>query len=286
MARLFGVMGVFLAAWAANVGSFASAQDAYLTRIETRPFYGATVTIEEGVRVFRPLPPTRQMIINPSQGPLHLSFTGDDRSGESGGGYASNNNGYAAETSSNYSDQSTAFYGDGGNIGAGGSARSDSSYTTKGKRLRGFPAHGVRVNGQHAFAYTSAADAQSQSAYQVRQKMAQHPSQRYPAHGFRYRADAAVPRHMPPMASGVSQNRQAYQQRRYAMPNVTVHRPIMRPPATIVVRSPIFMAQPSHRIGAATRMAPAHANQGHGGPAGRMGSGHMGMGMGGMGRGR
>jgi hypothetical protein len=27
------------------------------TRIEPRPFYGATVSVEEGVRVFRPLPP-------------------------------------------------------------------------------------------------------------------------------------------------------------------------------------------------------------------------------------
>ena len=35
------------------------------TRIETRPFYGATVTVEEGVRVFRPLPPHNCVIINP-----------------------------------------------------------------------------------------------------------------------------------------------------------------------------------------------------------------------------
>ena len=35
------------------------------TRIEPRPFYGATVTLEEGVRVFRPLPPHRRVIINP-----------------------------------------------------------------------------------------------------------------------------------------------------------------------------------------------------------------------------
>ena len=36
------------------------------TRIETRPFYGATVTIEEGVRVFRPLPRHDRVIINPN----------------------------------------------------------------------------------------------------------------------------------------------------------------------------------------------------------------------------
>ncbi len=35
------------------------------TRVETRPFYGATVTLEEGVRVFRPLPPHERVIINP-----------------------------------------------------------------------------------------------------------------------------------------------------------------------------------------------------------------------------
>lgn len=47
----------------------------YTTRIETRPFYGATVTLEEGVRVFRALPPERQVIINPEgRTPLYLGF--------------------------------------------------------------------------------------------------------------------------------------------------------------------------------------------------------------------
>ena len=36
------------------------------TRIEPRPFYGATVTIEAGVRVFRPLPPHDRVIIDPT----------------------------------------------------------------------------------------------------------------------------------------------------------------------------------------------------------------------------
>jgi len=53
---------------------FASAEEAYTTRIEPRPFYGATVTIEEGVRVFRPLPPERQVIINPNRTPISLGF--------------------------------------------------------------------------------------------------------------------------------------------------------------------------------------------------------------------
>ncbi len=52
-----------------------SAAATSLTRIETRPFYGATVTLEEGVRVFRPLPPHRHIIINPDgQTPLNLTI--------------------------------------------------------------------------------------------------------------------------------------------------------------------------------------------------------------------
>lgn len=44
-------------------------------RIETRAFYGAVVTREAGVRVYRPLPPTSKMIINPGgKTPLNLSF--------------------------------------------------------------------------------------------------------------------------------------------------------------------------------------------------------------------
>jgi hypothetical protein len=43
----------------------AAAEPAHTTRIETRPYYGAVVTVEHGVRVFRPLPPTDHLIINP-----------------------------------------------------------------------------------------------------------------------------------------------------------------------------------------------------------------------------
>jgi hypothetical protein len=35
------------------------------TRIETRPYYGAVVTVEQGVRVWRPLPPHGHVIIDP-----------------------------------------------------------------------------------------------------------------------------------------------------------------------------------------------------------------------------
>jgi hypothetical protein len=51
------------------------ATEATTTRIETRPFYGATVTLEAGVRVFRPLPPHSKVIINPNgRTPVNLGF--------------------------------------------------------------------------------------------------------------------------------------------------------------------------------------------------------------------
>lgn len=63
------------AAAAVVVTAPAFAQDAYTTRIEPRAFYGATVTIEEGVRVFRPLPAQRHVIINPGGAtPLSLGY--------------------------------------------------------------------------------------------------------------------------------------------------------------------------------------------------------------------
>jgi hypothetical protein len=43
----------------------AVATEAVTTRIEPRPYYGAVVTIEQGVRVWRPLPPHDRIIINP-----------------------------------------------------------------------------------------------------------------------------------------------------------------------------------------------------------------------------
>ncbi|MEM1306717.1 MAG: hypothetical protein AAGG99_04260 [Pseudomonadota bacterium] len=54
----------------------AYAGDAKTTRIEPRPYYGAVATIEHGVRVLRPLPPTRHVIINPGHRTrLNLSET-------------------------------------------------------------------------------------------------------------------------------------------------------------------------------------------------------------------
>ena len=57
---------------AALVGSV-HAQTAQTTRIETRPVYGAIVTVEHGVRVYRPVPPTQHLIVNPDKAPLVLN---------------------------------------------------------------------------------------------------------------------------------------------------------------------------------------------------------------------
>jgi uncharacterized membrane protein YgcG len=79
----------FIAALLTIAGSAtaAVAGEAETIRIEPRPFYGATVTLEAGVRVYRPLPPTRRVIVNPGGStPLNLSFKDvrivDERSGE------------------------------------------------------------------------------------------------------------------------------------------------------------------------------------------------------------
>lgn len=45
--------------------SSASAQDSTTTRILPYNAYGATVTVEHGVRVFRPLPADGHVIVNP-----------------------------------------------------------------------------------------------------------------------------------------------------------------------------------------------------------------------------
>ena len=59
-----------------SIAAPAALAEAVTTRIETRPFYGATVTLEEGVRVFRPLPRHDRVIINPGGlTPLSLSYS-------------------------------------------------------------------------------------------------------------------------------------------------------------------------------------------------------------------
>ncbi len=61
---------VVAATLAASVPALAQSQT---IRIEPRPYYGAVVTIEQGVRVWRPLPPTSHMIINPTGAPVSLN---------------------------------------------------------------------------------------------------------------------------------------------------------------------------------------------------------------------
>jgi hypothetical protein len=72
--RVLGLLPL-AAATAALIGP-AQAQTAQTTRIETRPIYGAVVTIEHGVRVYRPVPPTERLIVNPDKAPLVLNVEG------------------------------------------------------------------------------------------------------------------------------------------------------------------------------------------------------------------
>lgn len=54
------IAAALMGAAAAHAGSGAST-----TRVVPDDVYGATVTVEEGVRVFRPLPSDRHVIVNP-----------------------------------------------------------------------------------------------------------------------------------------------------------------------------------------------------------------------------
>ncbi len=76
-------MGVFKilmlggAVAAATVLGPAIAEQAQTTRIVTEPQYGAIVTVEHGVNVYRPVPPTQHLIVNPQgKTPLVLSIDG------------------------------------------------------------------------------------------------------------------------------------------------------------------------------------------------------------------
>jgi len=52
----------------------ARAEDSSVTRILPYNIYGATVTVEHGVRVYRPLPPEGHTIVNPgNRTPLTLN---------------------------------------------------------------------------------------------------------------------------------------------------------------------------------------------------------------------
>lgn len=73
-----------LAAGAVLVSAHAASAQS-LTRIEPHGFYGATISIEEGVRVFRALPPTSHMIINPG-GKTPVNITLMDGGGQQAAG--------------------------------------------------------------------------------------------------------------------------------------------------------------------------------------------------------
>lgn len=87
----------------ATLGSSHAVAADGLVRIEPRPYYGAVITMEQGVRVYRPLPNQSLTIINPNQTPINLSFSrtvehraaenvsssgGDGSGGSYGGGVA------------------------------------------------------------------------------------------------------------------------------------------------------------------------------------------------------
>jgi hypothetical protein len=95
------VIGVL--AFAVSAGG--AAAQSFTTRIETKPYYGAVVTLEHGVHVYRPLPPDRQVIINPDHVPLNLSYS-DTRVYSYGAGPNYNGGGVAG----------TGFYGGGDGI--------------------------------------------------------------------------------------------------------------------------------------------------------------------------
>ena len=73
MTRALLLAAAAVAATIATAGSaFAQAST---IRIEPRPYYGATITLEQGVRVWRSLPPTKYVIINPNnRTPLNLNL--------------------------------------------------------------------------------------------------------------------------------------------------------------------------------------------------------------------
>lgn len=48
--------------------------DGATVRIVTEQYYGAVTTVEHGVRVIRPLPADRYVIVNPNRTPLALNF--------------------------------------------------------------------------------------------------------------------------------------------------------------------------------------------------------------------
>jgi uncharacterized membrane protein YgcG len=109
------------AAFAVLGATSAAAYDGGLVRIEPRPYYGAVVTVEQGVRVYRPLPTQNLMIINPNKTPVNLSFsrTIEHKAADGGGSGGNHGNG-----ESDGGSRSSGFSGLGTNpqVGNGGSS--------------------------------------------------------------------------------------------------------------------------------------------------------------------
>ena len=288
MARLFGVMSVFLAAIAANLGAGASAQDATTTRIETRPFYGATVTIEEGVRVFRPLPPHRHIIINPgAKTPLNESSerqTAYDSGSSNGNAYASNGaaNGYASNGTDNGNNGGSSFTDSASGLPMrdnGGSQSGQNSttgyYGYKGRRLTGYASHNVRVNGMQADQRNGA-------------QAGKYGGQNLANKGYGRVISAMQPRQQQQRQSNGYGAIRSNSEPQRSMPRVNIANvKVYRPQIANHSYAPRMM-QPQRYVINAPRMMQATPRMTQAAPAGRMGMGKGGMGgMGGMGgRGR
>lgn len=122
MFKTSAVLTLSAAAFAVAASSAVSAE-AYTTRIEPRPFYGAVVTLEEGVRVIRPLPPERHVIINPGNAtPLSLGFNETNVYENRTIRNYNYNEGGASSGSTSYSGRA-GFYGPGFAIGGHGAGR-------------------------------------------------------------------------------------------------------------------------------------------------------------------
>ncbi len=121
-----------------------AAADASTTRIEPRPFYGATVSIEAGVRVFRPLPPHKNIIINPgNKTPLNvmLKDVTENRNIKSENNYYDRSGGQTSSRGNDNFGNNSGYYGGGwGGRGNGrwGNNRGNYSYNT-GNNTRRYP---------------------------------------------------------------------------------------------------------------------------------------------------
>ena len=70
---LIATAGIAVGSLPASAQTYWTGVEPRTTRIEPRPVYGAIITLEAGVRVFRPLPPHDRIIINPGNAtPLYM----------------------------------------------------------------------------------------------------------------------------------------------------------------------------------------------------------------------